>query len=217
MKAIRVLLADDHAVMRAALRCLIGDLPGVEVVGEAGDGREAIEQVVRLQPQLVLMDITMPNLGGIEATRVIRREHPQVNVIILSMHKHEDYVLLALRAGALAYVYKGSPPRDLELAIESVAAGRRFVSAVVSKAVVHAFLSQTGEEASGLDQLTSRQREILQLIAEGHSSKQIAQILDASIKTIDAHRANIMERLGIHNLPGLVRYAIRCGLVSIEE
>jgi DNA-binding NarL/FixJ family response regulator len=216
MRAIRALLVDDHAIMRTALRCWISDLPGIEVVGEAADGREAIEQVALLKPELVIMDITMPNLSGIEATRTIRREHPQVRVLILSMHMHEDFVLPALRAGAQGYVYKGSPPRELELAIESVTSGQLFVSSAISKPVVHAFLSQTGEEASGLEQLTSRQREILQLIAEGYSSRQIAQILDSSVKTVDAHRANIMERLDIHNLPGLVRYAIRCGLVSVE-
>jgi DNA-binding NarL/FixJ family response regulator len=216
MKAIRALLVDDHTIMRTALRFWISDLPGVDIVGEASDGREAIEQVASLRPELVIMDITMPNLSGIEATRIIRQEHPQVTVLILSMHMHEDYVLPALRAGALGYVYKGAPPSELERAIESVMSGQLFLSSMISKPVVHAFLSQTGEEVSGLEQLTSRQREILQLIAEGHSSKQIAQILDSSVKTIDAHRANIMERLDIHNLPGLVRYAIRCGLISIE-
>jgi DNA-binding NarL/FixJ family response regulator len=216
MRAIRALLVDDHAIMRAALRCWFSDLPDIEVVGEAADGREAIEQVALLQPDLVIMDITMPNLSGIEATRIIRQQHPQVRVLILSMHMTEDYVVPALRAGATGYVHKGSPPRELELAIEAVASGQLFLSQGLSRPAVGAFLSQTGEEASGLEQLTSRQREILQLIAEGHSSKQIAQILDSSVKTVEAHRANIMERLDIHNLPGLVRYAIRCGLISLE-
>jgi DNA-binding NarL/FixJ family response regulator len=133
------------------------------------------------------------------------------------MHIGEEYVLQALRAGASGYIYKGSPPRELELAIESVARGEIFLSPVISKHVIEAYLSRAADQTSSLEQLTPRQREILQLIAEGHSSKQIAQILNASVKTIDSPRANIMERLGIHNVPGLVRYAIRYGLVSAEK
>jgi DNA-binding NarL/FixJ family response regulator len=217
MAAIRLLLVDDHAIVRSALRSLIGGLQGVEVVGEAGDGRQALEQIAACQPQLVLMDIAMPRLGGIEATRILRREYPHISVVMLSMHKHEDYVIQSLRAGATGYVFKGSPPGELGLAIQSVARGELFLSPVVSKPVVGAYLSNSHDGASALEQLTPRQREILQLIAEGNSSKQIAQILDASVKTIDSHRANLMERLGVHNTPGLVRYAIRYGLISAED
>ena len=217
MTAIRVLLVDDHTLVRAALRRLIDGLHNIEVVGEAGDGREAIDEVGRHQPNLVLMDISMPRLGGIEATRIIRRDYPGVQVVMLSMHMHEDYVIQSLRAGATGYLHKASPSRELELAIESAARGQLFLSPMVSKPVIEASLNQSGNGASALEQLTPRQREILKLIAEGHSSKQIAQILDASVKTIDSHRANIMERLGVHNVPGLVRFAIRFGLVSIED
>jgi DNA-binding NarL/FixJ family response regulator len=217
MTAIQVLLADDHWLVRAGLRSLLTEFGGIEIVDEASDGREAIELVAKHQPQLVLMDIVMPGLGGVEATRRIVKEYPNVRVLILSMHIGEEYVLQALRAGASGYVYKGSPPRELELAIESVARGEIFLSPVISKHVIEAYLSRAADQTSSLEQLTPRQREILQLIAEGHSSKQIAQILNASVKTIDSHRANIMERLGIHNVPGLVRYAIRYGLVSAEK
>jgi DNA-binding NarL/FixJ family response regulator len=217
MTAIQVLLADDHWLVRAGLRSLLTEFGGIDIVDEASDGREAIELVAKHQPQLVLMDIVMPGLGGVEATRRIVKEYPNVRVLILSMHIGEEYVLQALRAGASGYIYKGSPPRELELAIESVARGEIFLSPVISKHVIEAYLSRAADQTSSLEQLTPRQREILQLIAEGHSSKQIAQILNASVKTIDSHRANIMERLGIHNVPGLVRYAIRYGLVSAEK
>jgi DNA-binding NarL/FixJ family response regulator len=217
MTAIRVLLVDDHVLVRAALRRLIDDLHNIEVVGEAGDGREAIAEVGRHQPNLVLMDISMPRLDGIEATRIIRRDYPGVQVVMLSMHLHEDYVIQSLRAGATGYLHKASPSRELELAIESAVRGQLFLSPMVSKPVIEASLNQSRNGASALEQLTPRQREILKLIAEGHSSKQIAQMLDAGVKTIDSHRANIMDRLGVRNVPGLVRLAIRFGLVSMED
>jgi len=219
MPVIRVLLVDDHAILRTALRYLLDESPGIEIVGEAGDGREAIERIAQLRPQLVLMDITMPNLGGIEATRIIRTDHPDIHVVMLSMHKHEDYVIAALRAGAAGYIYKGSSPQEIELAIESVVSGQHFLSPIVLQPVVEAYLGRRIEQqdVGALDQLTSRQRQILQLVVEGRSSKEIAEMLDMSVRAIDAHRATIMERLGIRNLPGLVRYAIRHGLISAEE
>jgi DNA-binding NarL/FixJ family response regulator len=208
---------DDHWIVRAGLRALLVELGGVEIVGEASNGREALEMVAEHQPRLVLRDIVMPVLGGVEATRRIVKEYPNVRVIILSMHTGGDYVLEALRAGASGYIHKGSAPRQLEYAIESVARGEIFLSPAVSKCVVEGYLSQPIDQTSSMEQLTSRQREILQLVAEGHSSKQIAGILNTSVKTIDSHRANIMERLGIQNVPGLVRYAIRHGLVSADK
>jgi DNA-binding NarL/FixJ family response regulator len=214
---ITVVLVDDHWIVRAGLRALLAELGGVEIVGEASNGREALEMVAEHQPRLVLMDIVMPVLGGVEATRRIVKEYPNVRVIILSMHTGEDYVLEALRAGASGYLHKGSAPRQLEFAIESVARGEIFLSPVVSRYVIEGYLSQAIDQTSSMEQLTSRQREILQLVAEGHSSKQIAGILNTSVKTIDSHRANIMERLEIKNIPGLVRYAIRHGLVSADK
>ena len=215
-KAIRILLVDDHLLIRASLRSLLTEFAGIEVVGEAGDGREAIDLVGTLQPDVVLMDISMAGLNGLEATRLVRKEHPQVQVVVLSMHAGERQVLQALRAGAGGYILKESAPRELELAIESVARGKLFLSPGISRQVIEVFLGQMGEQADPLDQLTPRQREILQLIAEGHSSKQIAHRLDASVKTIESHRASLMERLDIHDIAGLVRYAIRQGLVSPE-
>ena len=178
------------------------------------DGREAVELVGKHQPNVVLMDISMAGLNGLEATRLIRKEYPNTHVIVLSMHASERHVLQALRAGAQGYILKESAPRELELAIESVARGKLFLSPSISRQVIEVFLGQMGDTADPLDQLTPRQREILQLIAEGHSSKQIAHRLEASVKTIESHRASLMDRLDIHDIAGLVRYAIRQGLVS---
>jgi DNA-binding NarL/FixJ family response regulator len=163
------------------------------------------------------MDLVMPGLGGVEATRRIVKEYPHVRVVILSMHTGDEYVLEALRAGASSYIHKDSPPRLLKFAIEAVARGEIFLGPIVSKHVIEGYLSRANDQISSLEQLTSRQREILQLVSEGSSSKQIAGLLNTSVKTIDSHRTNIMERLGVHNVPGLVRYAIRHGLVSADK
>jgi DNA-binding NarL/FixJ family response regulator len=215
--AMRILIADDHQLVRASLRSLLADFPDIEVVAEAADGREAVKLVAKHRPEMVLMDISMAGLNGIDATRHIAREHPHVRVIILSMHTDNRYVLQALRAGASGYVLKGSTPKELELAIESVAQGAIFLSPAISKRVIDVYLSRTADETDLLEQLTPRQREILQLIAEGHSSKQIAHMLDSSVKTVESHRASLMERLDIHEVAGLVRYAIRNGLVSSDR
>ncbi|MBU6506354.1 MAG: response regulator transcription factor [Alphaproteobacteria bacterium] len=214
---IRILLCDDHLLIRASLKSLIGEFPGIEVVGEASDGREALEHAGKLQPNVVLMDIAMPGLNGLEATRRLVKDYPQVRVVMLSMHADESHVLQALRAGASGYVLKGSAPRELEMAIEAVARGEIFLSPAISKHVIDVYLNRAEGEINSLDLLTPRQREILQLIAEGKSSKQIAQLLEASVKTIESHRASLMERLDIHDVAGLVRYAIRHGLVSSEK
>jgi DNA-binding NarL/FixJ family response regulator len=214
---VRILIADDHSLVRASLRSLLTDNPGIEVVAEANDGRQAFELVGQHHPEVVLMDISMPGLNGLEATRQIVKAHPKVRVIVLSMHASEDHVLRALRAGASGYVLKDSPPRELELAVDSVARGETFLSPAISRHVIEVYLNRTADQGGSLDHLTPRQREILQLIAEGKSSKQIAQILKASVKTIESHRASLMERLDIHEVAGLVRYAIRHGLVSPEE
>ena len=214
--AIRLLLADDHLLIRASLKSLLAEFSGIEVVAEAADGREAYDLVAQHQPDVVLMDIAMAGLNGLEATRMIAKEHPRTHVIVLSMHASERHVLQALRAGAVGYVLKESAPRELELAIESVARGKLFLSPAISRQVIDIFLGQMPPQTDPLDQLTPRQREILQLIAEGHSSKQIAHRLAASVKTIESHRASLMDRLDIHDVAGLVRYAIRQGLVSPE-
>jgi len=217
MNPIRILLCDDHLLIRASLKSLIGEFPSIQVVGEAGDGREALEHAGKLHPHVVLMDIAMPGLNGLEATRRLVKDYPQVRVVMLSMHADESHVLQALRAGASGYVLKGSAPRELEMAIEAVARGEIFLSPAISKHVIDVYLNRAEGQSNSLDLLTPRQREILQLIAEGKSSKQIAQLLDASVKTIESHRASLMERLDIHDVAGLVRYAIRHGLVSPEK
>jgi DNA-binding NarL/FixJ family response regulator len=217
MTPISVLVVDDQWLVRAGLVALLGDFDNVEVVGEAVDGNEALTLVSDLAPNIVLMDITMPRLNGLEATRRIAREHPNSRVIVLSGHSGEQFVLEAMNAGASGYALKGGAPAELAMAIQAVARGELFLSPAISRHVVRAVKGQNGENRTSIGQLTPRQREILQLIAEGKSSKQIAQLLDAGVKTIEAHRANLMTRLNIHDVAGLVRYAIRHGLISAEE
>jgi DNA-binding NarL/FixJ family response regulator len=216
MKIIRVLLVDDHTLVRAGIRSLLEKIPEVEVVGEASNGREALE-FVRLQlPNLVLMDIAMRDLGGLEALPRIRKSFPTVKVVILSAHANEEYVIRALRSGAAGYMLKDAATVELELVIKSVAQGKTYLSPSISRPVIDSYLQRVGADVSPLDQLTSRQREILQLIAEGKSTKEIASTLGISVKTVETHRLQLMARLNIHDVPGLVRYAIRSGLVSSD-
>ena len=210
---LKILIADDHAILRAGLAALIQKLPGVESVHEAGNGREALKLVRDLEPDLVLMDITMPELNGLEAAERVHSAHPATRVIILSMHTKEEFVAQALKAGASGYLLKDAAFSELELAIKTVSAGQFYLSPAISRQVVDSFLRG---EHPGLDRLTSRQREILQLIAEGKSTRTIAETLHISAKTVEAHRAQIMERLDIHDLAGLIRFAIRIGLVQAE-
>jgi DNA-binding NarL/FixJ family response regulator len=211
---IRVLLADDHLLVRAGIRSLLGTLPGVEVVGEARDGQEALLLVGTLHPDVVLMDIAMPGLNGLEATARIAREHRGTRVIILSMHVSEEYAARALRAGGAGYLPKDADVRELALAIEAVARGETYLSPTVSTHVVADYRRRLTEAPDALARLTPRQREVLQLLAEGHSTKDVAFRLGVSIKTVETHRAQLMERLDIRDLAGLVRFAVRMGLVS---
>ena len=217
MTSIRVLLAEDHALVRAGFRALLKDCSGIEVIGETGDGREALRFIERDQPDVVLMDISMPGLNGLEAAAQTVNEYPNVRVIILSMHADEEYVLQALRAGAAGYLLKDSDAAELEVAITAVVRGETYLSPQVSRHVIEDYLRLVGDESPAHEQLTPRQRQVLQLIAEGHTTKQIAQILCVSERTAMTHRAQLMERLDIHDIAGLVRYAIRTGLVSSEE
>ncbi|SRR5579859_366679 len=217
MSKIRIILADDHHLVRVSLRSLISDFEEMTVIAEACDGQEAVDLADKLRPDIVLMDIAMAGLNGLEATRRIVKERTNVRVIVLSMHASEHYVLPALRAGASGYLLKASTESELEFAIKSVARGEIYLSPIISKHVVEVFLVNGDQQKSSLENLTPRQREILQLIAEGNSSKQIAHRLAASIKTIESHRASLMERLDIHEVTGLVRYAIRNGLVSPDN
>ena len=219
MKSARVLLAEDHALVRAGFRALLQALPDVQVIAEAGDGREALRLIKEQQPDVVLMDIAMPGLNGLEAATQVAREFPHVRVIILSMYAGEEYVLQALRAGAAGYLLKDAGPGELELALRTVTGGDVYLSPAVSKHVAN-YVRRLGHEltpdeadATRYERLTPRQREILQLIAEGRTTKEIAQVLGISVKTVETHRARLMEELDIHDVAGLVRYAIQVGLV----
>lgn len=220
MARISVLLADDHALVRAGFRAMLDDLPEVEVIAEAENGRQALEITQEQRPDVVLMDIAMPGLNGLDSTARISRDYPEVRVVILSMHISEEYVISALRAGASGYLLKDADPSELALAVRAVARGETYLSPGVSKHVIDDYLRRTGGmEEHSLDPgsshpLTPRQREVLQLIAEGHTSRDIARVLKISLKTVESHRQGIMNRLDIHDLAGLVRYAIRKGLVD---
>jgi DNA-binding NarL/FixJ family response regulator len=217
MNPIRILLADDHALVRAGIRTLLEKIPNVEVVGEASTGRQALEMLKTRLPNLVFMDIAMAELGGLEALPRITKDFPGVRVIILSAHANEEYVIRALRGGAAAYMLKDAATAELEFAITSVSEDKTYLSPSISRPVIDSYLKRVGGPLSPLEQLTPRQREILQLIAEGRNTKDIASELNISVKTIESHRLQLMERLNIHDIPGLVRYAIRSGLVSAER
>jgi DNA-binding NarL/FixJ family response regulator len=214
MAEIRVLLAEDHTLVRAGIRALLDSFDGITVVGEASDGREAARQARELQPDVILMDIAMPGLNGLEATSRIARTCPGTRVLILTMHSNEEYVVQALRAGASGYLVKEAATGELHRAISSVARGQTYLSPSISRCTVERLMEDERTSVSSLDQLTPRQREILQLLAEGRSTRDIAALLSVSVKTVETHRARLMERLDIRDIPGLVRIAIREGLIS---
>jgi DNA-binding NarL/FixJ family response regulator len=213
-----VLLVEDHTLVRSGIRSLLETEKEIEVVGEAGDGREAVELVRRLKPHVVLMDVAMGDLNGIDATRLISNEHPDVRVLVLSMHSDEQYIFEALKAGAKGYVLKSAAVKELMTGIREVAAGRNYVSPSLASVVMHDYIRRAkGDQViSQVDKLTAREREVLQLIAEGHSSAEVAKSLYISIRTVETHRHNIMEKLGIHSIAGLTRFAIRHRLCSLH-
>jgi DNA-binding NarL/FixJ family response regulator len=211
---LKILIADDHALLRGALAALLSKLPDVETVMEADDGRQALRLVKEQQPDLVLMDIDMPELNGLEATQRIHADFPKIKIIILSMHEREDFVAQALKAGASGYLLKNAARDELERAIKLVAAGQFYLSPAISLQAMQAVMHGTPTD---LEKLTTRQREILQLLAEGKSMRVIAESLHVSLKTVEAHRAQIMERLDIHDLAGLIRFAIHKGLINLER
>jgi len=214
-KKISVLVCDDHALFREGVKSILNTQPDMEVVGEAGDGQEAVEQAIRLYPHVVLMDIAMPVLRGFDAVRRIRKARPDIKVLILTVYDDEDLVARCLDAGAAGYVLKDSPPLQLVYAIQAVYAGQQFLSPKVLTSMVRQFISQPQDAKVGYDLLSDREREILVLLAEGNSLKDIATRLDLSVKTVDAHKVNLMRKLDLHDRSELIRYAIRKRLVEV--
>ncbi len=214
-RLIRVLLADDHVLVRAGIRSLLDAMAQVEVVDEAGSGEEALALAAQLRPDVVVMDIAMKGMNGLEATARLREQLPEVRVIVLSMYSSEEYVLQALRAGAAGYLVKDAATAELELALRGVMRGETWLSPSISRQAVDGYARRMGAGAEQ-EALTPRQREVLKLIARGRSTKEIAYDLNLSVKTVETHRAQIMERLGIRDVAGLVRYAIRVGLVAAD-
>jgi len=217
MDKTRVLLAEDHTIVRKGLRSLLDKETGIKVVEEAEDGREAILKTEELHPDVVVMDIAMPGLNGLEATRQIKKRFPDIKIIILTMHANEEYILQSLKAGASGYLVKKAAPVELISAINAVHKGNSFLSPSISRMVIDEYIRRSkeiSEGEEGFEQLTVREREVLQLIAEGRKTREIAELLYISIKTVETHRAHIMNKLDIHSTAELTRYAIRKGIIS---
>jgi DNA-binding NarL/FixJ family response regulator len=215
MNPVRVLIADDHALVRAGIRALVEKIEGMVVVGEAGKGSEALELVRELRPDLMLLDITMPEGGGFEVLEQVTKNYPEIKIVVLTVHEAGEYAIRALREGAAGFLPKSAASTELEQAIQTVVRGEVYISPETSRKT----LLEYGRGASKRDLLATlspRQREVLRLIAEGKTTKQIAQLLEISVKTVETHRAQLMERLGIHDVAGLVRYAIIVGLIEVE-
>lgn len=213
---IRILLADDHTILRNGIRAILEDEPGMEVVGEAEDGRTAVSLATQLKPDIVIMDIAMPLLNGLEATRQIRRTCPGVKVIILSMHDNEEYIVQVLESGAMGYILKDAAARELIQALRTVHRGEAVLSPAITRIVIEDYLRWGGiRQTEDAEELSPREREILQLIAEGHTSKQISEMLVISIKTVQAHRNSLMQKLNLHNRGELVKYAIQKKIIEI--
>lgn len=214
MKLVRVILADDHNLVRSGIKMLVESLPGVAVVAEASDGYETLALVETHRPDVVLLDIGMPRLNGLETAARIAKDYPDVRILMLSVHTTEEYVLRALRVGATGYLLKDADQSELELAFKAVTSGETYLSPGVSRHVIDQYLQSVSGITRPLDDLSPRQRQILQLIAEGHTTREIAQMLDLSVKTVDSHRTAMMDRLDLHDIASLVRFAVRMGLVT---
>ena len=216
MKQIRILLADDHVVMRRGLRLLLESQPGFVVVAESSDGREAVQQAETVKPDVVVMDIAMPNLGGIEAAERITALLPETRIVILSMHSDESYVLRSLKAGVKGYLLKDSAEGDLVEAIKAVHSGKAFFSPEISRMLVEDYMRETRNRRveDSYELLTPREREVLQMVAEGKSNKEIATALHLSLYTVETHRRNLQEKLNLHSFPELVLYAVRKGIIA---
>jgi two-component system response regulator NreC len=215
MKQARILIAEDHTILRQGLQALLSSNPEFEVVGEAEDGREAIRCVEKLRPDLVLMDLSMPRMNGTEAVEEIKKRHPETKVLVLTVHKSEEYILATLQAGADGYVLKDVTHVELMLAIKSVLAGKAYLSPEISDKVIEGYLEgRRPKSKSSWDTLTQREREVLKMIAEGHKNKEIAEHLCISSKTVEKHRANLMQKLNLHSAASLTTYAVEKGLVT---
>ncbi len=216
MSNIRVLLADDHGLVRKGLRFVLESEPGMEVVGEAGDGREAVRMVEELHPSVVIMDIAMPHLNGIDATAQIAKKNPETGVIMLSVHSDESYLLRALNAGAKGYLLKDSAELDVVRAVQAVSNGRPFFSPAIAKTLLEDYMRylQQRDMQDSYDLLTDREREVLQLLAEGKSNKDVANLLNLSLYTVETHRTHIMQKLNLHNTAEIVLYAVRKKIIS---
>ena len=219
MGNIKVLLADDHTIVRKGLRSLLEEEEGIEVIGEAEDGREAIKLVEKLHPDIVVMDIAMPGLNGLEATRQLRRLYPEIKILILSMYANEEYVFQTLQAGAQGYLVKKAAPLELMSAIKAVYQGNSFLSPSISRTVIDDYIRRADKISKGdnaFETLTARETEVLQLIAEGRKNREIAELLYISIKTVETHRAHIMDKLDIHSTAELTHYAISKGIIRSD-
>ena len=224
MKKTRILIADDHDVVRSGLRMLLQSSPDYTIVGEAANGEDAVKMANKLKPDIAILDVSMPKMNGIEATKLISERLPKTRVVILTVHEDEEYVYQILKAGASGYVLKNAGKKEIFNAIRSAMAGERFFSPGISKVIIEGFIKQDRnqdrqQQDPGASQkiLTKREIEVLQQIAEGHTNRQIAETLFLSFRTVNTHRANIMQKLGIHDTAGLVRYAISLGLVKLEK
>jgi two-component system response regulator NreC len=216
MSVVRIVLADDHTVMRNGLRLLLERQPNLQVVGEAADGRQAVALIEKANPDVVIMDIAMPNLNGIEATRQIINQNPRTAVAILSMHSDESYVIRALKAGARAYLLKDSAEADLLAAVRALTEGKSFFSPAISKILVEDYMRQLKSRGAEdtYELLTNREREILQLLAEGRTNKEVANMLNLSLYTVETHRTHILQKLNLHSVPELILYAVRKGIIA---
>ena len=216
MKKIRILLADDHVIVRSGVRLLIDREPDMQVVGEAAEGREAVHRAAELSPDVVILDVAMPQLNGIEAARQITAARPEVAVVMLSMHSDETYVLRALKSGARGYVLKDAPEGELIACIRAVHERKAYFSPAISKLLVEDYVRQMQQRnvEDSYELLTGREREILQLLAEGKANKEVAQILNLSLYTVETHRGNLLQKLNLHSVPELILYAVRKGIIS---
>ena len=215
---VRIVIAEDHTILREGLRMLLSTNPNFEIVAEAGDGREAIRCVQKFKPNLVLTDLSMPRMNGMEAIKEIRRESPETKILVLTVHRAEEYILATFRAGADGYILKDSTHTELLMAVKKVLSGRHYISPEISEKVIEGYLEgkKTLKPRTSWETLTQREREILKLIAEGYKNKEIAEDLCISVKTVEKHRANLMEKLDLHSVQALTAFAIEKGLVSTE-